>query len=164
VPPTTSSLPAAAQAAGNKCFNILMDFNNAQFVGSMAGIETMNNDISNDVFYDATIKNATKAWSACMARNGFSAADPNTLALNELDHSGPAGNRPSRSNNPDRRAEGGADRAGRGRCQLHSQHGLGRHLLRRPRPAMSSSSSTPTSRHSMSRSVSLSLDPPTEFG
>ena len=83
-PGNTSSLPAGARAAGNKCFNILMDFNNAQFVGSMAGIETMNNDISNVVFYDASIKKATKDWSACMARNGFSQSDPNNLALNEI--------------------------------------------------------------------------------
>jgi len=82
---STGSLPAGAQAAGNKCINILMDFNNAQFAGSMAGIETMNNDISNDVYYNASIKKATKDWSACMARNGFSSSDPNNLALNELD-------------------------------------------------------------------------------
>jgi hypothetical protein len=84
-PSPTSNVPAAAQMAGNKCFNILMNFNNAQFAGSMAGIEAMNNIISNDVFYNATIKAATKVWSACMARNGFSSPDPNTLALNELD-------------------------------------------------------------------------------
>ena len=83
-PGNLSSLPTGAQAAGNKCANILMDFNDAQFAGSMAGVEAMNNIISNDVYYNASIKAATKAWSACMARNGFSSNDPNTLALNEL--------------------------------------------------------------------------------
>jgi hypothetical protein len=87
-PSSTSNLPAGAQVAGNKCFNILMAFNNAQFAGSMAGVEAMNNIISNDVFYNGTIKAATKVWSACMARNGFSSTDPNNLALNELDSLG----------------------------------------------------------------------------
>lgn len=57
---------------------------NAQFAHSMAGIETMNDEISTDVVQDADFKRATKAWSACMARSGFSSRDPNTLAQQEL--------------------------------------------------------------------------------
>ncbi len=83
-----ASLPAGAQAAGGKCFNIVMDFNNAQFATSLAGIETMNDDISNDVVADPDFKQATKAWSACMARNGYSSPDPDTLMLQELDSLG----------------------------------------------------------------------------
>jgi hypothetical protein len=60
------------------------DFNNAQFAHSTAGIETMNDDISTDVIQDPDFKKATKAWSACMTRNGYSSADPDTLALQEL--------------------------------------------------------------------------------
>jgi len=54
-------------------------------VTGMAGIETMNNDLSNDVVQDPDFKQATKAWSACMARNGYSSPDADTLMLQELD-------------------------------------------------------------------------------
>jgi hypothetical protein len=79
-----ASLPAAAQAAANKCANIVAEFNDAQFATSLAGIETMNNVISTDVVQDPDFKNATKAWSACMTRNGYASSDANTLALQEL--------------------------------------------------------------------------------
>jgi hypothetical protein len=80
-----AGLPAGAQAAAGKCFNIVSDFNDAQRATSMAGIETMNEAIGYDVFQDPNIKNATKAWSACMARNGYTYPDANTLANQELD-------------------------------------------------------------------------------
>ncbi len=85
-PPATplASVPPGAQAAAGKCLNIVADFNNAQFAHSMAGIETMNDDISTDVVQDPDFKKATKAWSACMARNGYSSADADTLMLQEL--------------------------------------------------------------------------------
>jgi hypothetical protein len=81
--PPPTSLPAAAQAAAGKCANIVLDFNDAQFATSLAGIETMNNVISDDVVNDPEFKNAMKAWSACMARNG-SSSDADTLANQEL--------------------------------------------------------------------------------
>jgi hypothetical protein len=77
------SLPAGAQAAAGKCLNIIMDFNNAQFAHSMAGIETMNDDISTDVIQDPDFKKATTAWSACMARNGYHSPDADTFAQQE---------------------------------------------------------------------------------
>jgi hypothetical protein len=80
-----AGLPASAQAAAGKCFNIVSDFNNAQFATSLAGIETMNDAISYDVVQDPNLKNATKAWSACMARNGYTSPDANTLMNQELD-------------------------------------------------------------------------------
>jgi hypothetical protein len=83
-PAPTASLPAAEQAAVGKCLNIVSDFNNTQFTHSLAGIETMNDDISNDVAADPAFKQATRAWSACMARNGYHAPDPGTLAQQEL--------------------------------------------------------------------------------
>ena len=79
-----ASLPACAQAAAGKCLNIVADFNNAQFATSLAGIETMNDDISTDVIQDPDFKKATKAWSACMTGNGYRSADPDALALQEL--------------------------------------------------------------------------------
>jgi hypothetical protein len=83
-PGATASMPAGAQAAAGKCANIIAEFNDAQFVTSLAGIETMNNDISNDVVQDPDFTRATKAWTACMARNGYNSTDPNTLDDQEL--------------------------------------------------------------------------------
>jgi hypothetical protein len=83
-PEATGSMPAGAQSAAGKCANIIAEFNDAQFVTSLAGIETMNNDISNDVVQDPGFTRATKAWAACMARNGYNSADPDSLANQEL--------------------------------------------------------------------------------
>ena len=83
-PAATTSMPAAAQAAAGKCANIIAEFNDAQFVTSLAGIETMNNDISNDVVEDPGFTRATTAWTACMARNGYTSAVPDSLANQEL--------------------------------------------------------------------------------
>jgi hypothetical protein len=70
-----SNLPTGAQAAAGKCFNILENFNNAQFAHSMAIIETLNTDIGNDVAQDGQFKKADRDWSACMAKTGFSSPD-----------------------------------------------------------------------------------------
>jgi hypothetical protein len=74
-----SSMPVAAQDAANKCFNIVLAFNSAQFATSTAGIETMNNDISNDVINDPDLIKAQHAWTACMARNGYDTVQPDTI-------------------------------------------------------------------------------------
>jgi hypothetical protein len=81
------SLPTAAQAAAGKCFNILENFNNAQFAHSMSIIETLNNYISTDVVQDGEFKKADRNWSACMAKNGFSSPDAEAFwsqALNSI--------------------------------------------------------------------------------
>ena len=101
--PTATSatrLPPGAQAAAGKCANIVADFNNAQFAHSLAGIETMNDDLSTDVVQDPDFKKATKAWSACMARNGYSSADADTLMLQELTALGLRGITPGSSSGP----------------------------------------------------------------
>jgi hypothetical protein len=77
-------LPTGAQAAAGKCFNILANFNNAQFAHSMALIETLNNYISTDVIQDGEFKQAMRNWSACMARNGFSSSDADTFSQQAL--------------------------------------------------------------------------------
>jgi hypothetical protein len=82
-PTSIASLPTAVQAAGNKCFNIVIDFNNHEFANSLAGIETMNNEISGDVIHDPDFKKATTAWSACMAKNGYTAPDADTFAQSQ---------------------------------------------------------------------------------
>jgi hypothetical protein len=79
-PNSVASLPLAAAEAGNKCFNITLDFNSREFATSLAGIETMNNEVSTDVIDDAEFKKATTAWSKCMAKNGYTAPDPDTFA------------------------------------------------------------------------------------
>ena len=78
-PPSPASMPTGAQAAAGKCLNIVMDFNNAQFVTSTAGIETLNNDVGDDVINDPDLIKAQQAWSACMARNGYDSQQPNTI-------------------------------------------------------------------------------------
>jgi hypothetical protein len=74
------NLPAAAQAAAGKCLNILQNFNNAQFVHSMAIIETLNNDIGNDEVTDPSIKKAMAHWSACMATEGYRTSNANDFS------------------------------------------------------------------------------------
>lgn len=74
----TGTVPGLPAASG-KCFNIVQDFNNAQFVTSTAIIETLNNDIGNDVINDPDLARAQQAWSACMARNGYGDVQPNTI-------------------------------------------------------------------------------------
>jgi hypothetical protein len=80
-----ADLPAGAEAAAGKCFNVVMDFNNTQNATALAGIETMSNAISNDVVQDPNLKNATTAWSACMARNGYRSPNAQTLADQQMD-------------------------------------------------------------------------------
>jgi hypothetical protein len=78
-PASPPSVPAAEQTAASKCSTILGDFTYATQKGALAGINTLTNDISNDVADDAAVKNATRAWSACMARNGYSFDQPMQL-------------------------------------------------------------------------------------
>jgi hypothetical protein len=75
-----SSLSTAAQAAAGKCFNILENFNNAQFAHSMSIIETLNNYISTDVIEDGEFKTAMRNWSACMAKQGFSSSNADAFS------------------------------------------------------------------------------------
>ena len=75
-----AGMPAGAQAAAGKCFNILENFNNAQFTHSMAIIETLNNDIGNAEVTDGSIKKAMANWSACMAKDGYSTSNANTFS------------------------------------------------------------------------------------
>jgi len=90
LPGSGPSMPAGAQTAAGKCFNIVQAFNNAQFATATAGIETMNNDISNDVINDPDLTKAQQAWSACMARNGYDSVQPNSIWGQYLAN-GPAG-------------------------------------------------------------------------
>ena len=52
--------------------------------GPLAGIATLSNDIGSDVAKDPAVKRATRAWNACMARNGYSFTQPGEVFLSEL--------------------------------------------------------------------------------
>jgi hypothetical protein len=79
-----SALPAAEQTAIGKCASITGDFTTTVQNGPLAGIASMSSDIYNDMARNAAVRNATKAWSACMARDGFSYADPQTAFRDEM--------------------------------------------------------------------------------
>jgi hypothetical protein len=83
-PPTPPSVPAAEQAAAGKCSTIIQDFSNATQNGALAGIVALGNDIANDVQHDPAVKAATRAWSACMAKNGYSFNQPQNVFFTEL--------------------------------------------------------------------------------
>ena len=85
-PPGTNpaSLPAAEQTAIGKCATITGNFDNQLQSGPLAGIQTLGNDIYNDILRDATVKNATSAWSACMAKNGYTFDQPQSVWGQEL--------------------------------------------------------------------------------
>ena len=76
------SLPAAEQAAIGKCGTIGQNFFNASQNGALAGIQTLSNDILNDVAQDSAVKKATGVWTACMAKNGYS--QPQNLFFQEM--------------------------------------------------------------------------------
>ena len=79
-----ASLSQAEQTAFGKCATITVDFSTTEASGPLAGIATMGTDISNDLAQNAAIKTATKAWAACMARNGYTDANPTNAANNEI--------------------------------------------------------------------------------
>jgi hypothetical protein len=83
-PTNPASLPAAEQTAMLKCSNIVGDFSNAISSGPLAGIQTLTSDIYNDVGNNASMNKAKKAWSACMAKNGYSYPDPITAFHDEM--------------------------------------------------------------------------------
>ena len=74
------SIPAAAQAAAGKCFNILQNFNNATLARYLSIVETLNNYIGADVINDGEFHSAMRRWSACMAKQGFHSPDADAFA------------------------------------------------------------------------------------
>jgi hypothetical protein len=82
-------LPRAEQAAADKCYTIFYDFANAVGAdcgtcsGPLTGIVTLANDISTDVQNDPAVKAATRAWSACMTKNGYSFDQPQAAGNQE---------------------------------------------------------------------------------
>ena len=83
-PASQPSVPAAEQAAADKCGTIIQDFSNATQDGALAGIATLGNDITNDVQRDPAVRAASRAWSACMAKNGYTFDQPQDVWSQEL--------------------------------------------------------------------------------
>jgi hypothetical protein len=81
-------LSKAGQKALEKCGAIVGGFVSAQMKGPLAGIQALSNDIQADVQHNASVKAATKAWSACMARNGYTVTDPQTAFMQAVQASG----------------------------------------------------------------------------
>jgi hypothetical protein len=78
------NIPAAEQAAASKCGTIIGDFATAEQNGALAGIGTLANVITTDVGQDPAVKAAARAWSACMARNGYSFSQPQSVFMAEM--------------------------------------------------------------------------------
>jgi hypothetical protein len=83
-PANPADLPQAEQTAMGKCATIEQDFTVAVGKGPLAGISALSNDIADDVQKDAAVKNATRQWSACMARNGYSYQQPQTVFFDQI--------------------------------------------------------------------------------
>ncbi len=79
-----TTLPQAEQTAALKCGTILGDFTGSTLSGSLAGITTLGNDIASDLSSNPAVQRATRAWSACMTKNGFSVGQPQDLFIQEF--------------------------------------------------------------------------------
>jgi hypothetical protein len=79
-----TGLSQAEQAAIGKCSTISQNFTNAMQNGPLAGVDTLSNDLYNDVAKDTQVASATQAWVACMARNGYGFKQPQTVFFTEL--------------------------------------------------------------------------------
>jgi hypothetical protein len=81
--PNPPATPAVDRSAAGACGTIVQDFSNASMPGALAGIFTLGKDISTDVAHDLAVQAATRAWSACMAKNGYSFRQPQDVGNQE---------------------------------------------------------------------------------
>ena len=79
-----ATLPQAEQNAIAKCATIEQNFTNAVQNGALAGIDTLSNDIYNEVEKDEAVSSATGAWKDCMSRNGYGFSQPGDVFFSEL--------------------------------------------------------------------------------
>lgn len=82
--PATGPVPAAEQAAVSHCAAIIRDFTTAAQGAGLAFIATLSNVIYRDVRQDAAVRKAARAWSACMAKNGYRFGQPQDVFSAEL--------------------------------------------------------------------------------
>jgi hypothetical protein len=78
--PNPASVSPAEQAAADNCTTIQQDLSNPIVAGPLAVIGTVSKDISADVAADPAVQAATRAWSACMTKNGYSFPDPQDVS------------------------------------------------------------------------------------
>ncbi|HEY2576824.1 MAG TPA: hypothetical protein VGI74_11000 [Streptosporangiaceae bacterium] len=83
-PGSLPSLPSAEQSAASKCAGIVQNFSKGTESKALAGIQTIGNDIANDVLRDAAVKTATTGWVTCMTKNGYSFHQPNDVFFQEI--------------------------------------------------------------------------------
>jgi hypothetical protein len=62
----------------------VQNFTDAAQKGPLAGIQALSNDIADDVADDAAVKSATRAWTACMAANGYHFPQPQNVFFTEF--------------------------------------------------------------------------------
>jgi len=79
-----TDLPQAEQTAIGKCTTISQQFTDAIGKGPLADILTLSNDIASDVQKDAAVKTATRQWTACMARNGYTYSQPQSVFFDQI--------------------------------------------------------------------------------
>ncbi|HEY1616047.1 MAG TPA: hypothetical protein VGG25_00435 [Streptosporangiaceae bacterium] len=79
-----TALPQAEQTAALKCGTILGDFTSSSQSGSLGGITALGNDLATDLLKNPAIQRATRAWSACMTKNGYSLGQPQLVFFQEL--------------------------------------------------------------------------------
>ncbi len=82
-PASQGTLSKAEQTALGKCAAIVQDFDQETASGPLAGIASIGAGISTDLARNPAVRSATGAWRACMARNGFTVADPASAAGRE---------------------------------------------------------------------------------
>jgi hypothetical protein len=83
VGPNPLSLSPAEQATAGNCTTIQQDLSNPIEAGPLALIGTLAKDIATGVAQDPAVQTATRAWSACMAKNGYSFPQPDDAAEQE---------------------------------------------------------------------------------
>src|ERR1017187_3357994 len=74
-----SDLSDAAQTATGQCSTIVENFTGNQGNSALAAVQTLGQIIRSEEFKDPSIAKATKAWSACMAADGYDYGTPNEL-------------------------------------------------------------------------------------
>ncbi len=82
--PNPPSVSKAEQAAASKCGTITQDFASATQSGPLAGIIALGNDIGTDMQHNPAVTAATRVWSGCMARNGYSFSQPQNVFMQEV--------------------------------------------------------------------------------
>jgi hypothetical protein len=80
-----SDLSDAAQTATGQCSTIVENFTGNQGNSALAAVQTLGQIIRSEEFKDPSIAKATKAWSACMAADGYDYGTPNELVNSVMD-------------------------------------------------------------------------------